>query len=233
MTKLCIDLCSGLGGFSQAFVDAGWEVVTVDIDPSFNPTVCADILTLSASDIETKTKLRAFSAYEKVVVVASPPCERFSRAHALWPKKGIRKALEIAGACIELIINIQPKYWCLENPKARLRWFIGEPPHSVQLSDYGHNGAGAGRRRNEWGTAKPTDLWGNIPFPMVEAQRLVKLRGPNEGGPRAKKAEMPYGLSQAILEAVDPEIKLAGEPSSKAQSPSAPLHPPKEVVKTD
>ena len=28
-------------------------------------------------------------------------------------------------------------------------------------------------------------------------------------------------------------IKLAEEPSSKAQSPSAPPHPPKEVVKTD
>ena len=32
---------------------------------------------------------------------------------------------------------------------------------------------------------------------------------------------------------VEINVKLAGEPSPKAQSPTAPPHPPKEVVKTD
>ena len=45
--KLCIDLCSGLGGFSQAFRDdPAWEVITVDINPKFKPTIVADVCNL-------------------------------------------------------------------------------------------------------------------------------------------------------------------------------------------
>ena len=44
MTRLSIELCSGLKGFSQAFADAGWEVVTVDVDPSFAPSIVADAM---------------------------------------------------------------------------------------------------------------------------------------------------------------------------------------------
>jgi hypothetical protein len=162
--KICIDLCSGLGGFSRAFREReDWEVI-----------------------------------------LASPPCERFSIANRSWPQKGIGKALEIVGACLEAIVDLKPDYWALENPKGRLRWFLGSPPHSVRLSDYGYDKAVSG---GKWRKAiKPTDIWGNIPFPMLEAEKEPKI-GRVETGftkvSRAKRAEMPYGLSQTILEAVD------------------------------
>ena len=41
--NIFIDLFSGLGGASQAFEAAGWEVVTVDINPEFNPTICCNV----------------------------------------------------------------------------------------------------------------------------------------------------------------------------------------------
>ena len=40
---MILDLCSGLGGASQAFVDANDEVVRIDIDRGFKPTIQADV----------------------------------------------------------------------------------------------------------------------------------------------------------------------------------------------
>jgi site-specific DNA-cytosine methylase len=81
--KLCIDLCSGLGGFSRAFKDAGWEVVTVDVEERFLPTVVADVRNLGSRTLELATKKKSFRAYAKVIVLSSPPCTFFSRAAGL------------------------------------------------------------------------------------------------------------------------------------------------------
>ena len=40
---LMLDLFSGLGGASKAMKERGWEVITVDNNPKFNPDICIDI----------------------------------------------------------------------------------------------------------------------------------------------------------------------------------------------
>jgi hypothetical protein len=52
----------------------------------------------------------------------------------MFPKKGIKKALEIVGACLEIIAEYRPKSWVLENPKGRLRWFLGNSTATIDLS---------------------------------------------------------------------------------------------------
>lgn len=215
---LCIDLCSGLGGFSRAFVDAGWEVVTVDVEPKFKPTICADVTTMTVQDIEKVLRLGSLGAYSLVVVVASPPCERFSlaafgRGNVVWPGAGIKKALEIVGACLELIHEIQPDGWALENPTARLRWILGRPTIEVSYQDFG------GKHY------KPTDIWASIAIPLLEGVRRRKVNWLNvpgyaeatpvqrrrmrhrawaeETGEAPERAKIPRALSQAILEAVE------------------------------
>ena len=155
---------------------------------------------MTSKEIEAKTKLGSFGKYEKVVVVVSPPCERFSLANSIWPQVGIRKGLEQVGACLELILAIKPDYWCLENPAGRLRWFLKKPTHSVKLSDYGYKYTliGGKVRRN----FKKTDLWGNIPFALVEAEKIVRPRMGEPFPDKSRIAEMPSGLSKAVLEAV-------------------------------
>lgn len=193
MTGLCVDLCSGLGGFSQAFIDAGWEVIRIDNDPKFKDvpnTMIADVC-----DLET---IKNIIGERKVnVVLASPPCERFSIAMPTWPKKGIGKALSIVGACLEIIVELKPEYWMLENPKGRLRWFLGKPRQSIHLNSLGYR------------TLKPTDLWGNIPLPLLnDVVKPINFR--THGRSRlfdavhepAKRALLPIGLSKAVLEAV-------------------------------
>ena len=204
---LCIDLCSGTANFSIAFKNAGWEVITIDIDERCNPTIIMDIRYVSLERIEMYSKKHNLKAYKEIMVLASPPCERYSVANHDWPRKGILEALEIVGVCLELIVELKEKYpnfrfWALENPRGRLRWFLGKPRDTIRLADYGTP------------YQKLTDVWGNIPFKMLEGSKkhTMHLR-PHKRGKDGKlkdylrsdkklRAKMPEGLSQAILEAV-------------------------------
>jgi len=197
--RICLDLCSGLGGFSQAFVDAGWDVVRIDNDPRFQTvpfTHIEDVCDIDAVMCTVRNVVP--TCRSPSVILASPPCERFSLGNRMFPKKGIKKALEIVGACLEIIAEYRPKSWVLENPKGRLRWFLGNSTMTIDLSNYGRD------------QLKPTDLWGNIALPMIPAVKshipfhrsLAGKLGPNNPLRSALRAEIPYDLSKAIMEAV-------------------------------
>jgi hypothetical protein len=191
MTKLCIDLCAGLGGFSQAFKDdKEWEVVTVELSKKFKPTIYADVRHLPFKQ-NLKPK----------VLLASPPCTFFSLACPQFPRIGIKQALEVVGACLEAVAFLKPEKYLIENPRARLRHIIGKPPQTIRYSDFD----------TEYPTQKPTDLWGNIFLPMVKHERKVMntqgmtyldrlhlygKRFPNKKSP--ERAKIPYGVSQAV-----------------------------------
>jgi hypothetical protein len=193
MEKLCIDLCSGKGGISQAFdKEPNWFVVRVDVERKFKPTIIADVCHLPL-----KQNL------QPEIMLAGPSCERFSVACHSWPRIGIKKAMELVGACFEAVAYLKPKHWLIENPMGRLRWFLGKPPMTLRLCDYGSP------------YRKLTDLWGNIALPLVNGTRKPTAYVYTETHMNAKhplpqlknqtsdKAKMPYGLSQAILECVD------------------------------
>jgi hypothetical protein len=110
--------------------------------------------------------------------------------------------MEVVGACLELIAELKPDYWMMENPKARLRWFLGTPRGTIRLSDYGAP------------YLKPTDYWGNVSLPFLHRTVPPKIylrpmkhdkRAPSPthlaGTDKAGRAKLPYGLSQAVLEA--------------------------------
>lgn len=217
--RLCIDLCSGLGGFSRAFVNAGWEVVTVDIDPKFKPTVLHTVtLPYEAYGEILRYCVKPLEEYSKVVVLASPPCQAFSIANAQAWVDTIPEGLQVATGCLILIRAFmrardqvgKDTAFCLENPRGRMRWFLGRPKSVIRLKDYGK------------ATRKPTDLWHNIPFKWLEADRAVKAAEGHHKARReiwmseierspAKRAEMPLGLSQAIVEAVSEPKAAARE----------------------
>ena len=203
--RCCLDLCSGLGGFSEAFVDGGWDVIRIDVDPKFK-----DIPFTVIGDVRDLDFVKKTVGNKKVdVILASPPCERFSLACRTFPKEGIMEAMQVVGACLEIVAMFHPKFWVLENPKARLRWFLGSPKGTIRLSDYGAP------------YLKPTDYWGNINLPMLEKTVPPKIylrpmkHDPKKPSPiylsgkgigKAQRAKMPYGLSKAILEAVEASL---------------------------
>jgi hypothetical protein len=183
-------LCAGKKGFSQAFTD-GYEVVTIDIDKKLKPTIQADV-----NHLPLRKKLNPD------VLLMSPACDNFTLMSNQWPKNGIKEALTLVGSCLEAVNYLQPKKWLMENPKGRLRWFIGKPTNSIYYSDYDFN----------YKAQKPTDLWGNIRLPMPKAVRRprTKLNGkhtPNFyksfGSDPSSNAEIPLGVSVAIRQAVE------------------------------
>jgi len=214
--KLCMDLCSGKGGFSQAFVQAGWQVITVDIEAKFKPTVIADI-----TKIDWEQFKRDYLHDESPdVLLESPPCERFSIACPQWPKLGIKKAMEIVGACLEAVVILKPKYWLLENPRGRLRWFLGKPGKTIRYSDYDL----------ETKAEKLTDFWGNIPLPMVKHERFLNVGHVEKhwfatyvSTSPSERAKIPLGVSQAVLQGVETSMEkvTATEPFCLKQNGSS------------
>jgi len=229
--KVCLDLFCGLGGFSAAFADADeWTVVTVDIEDRFDPDIQADVLDLRPSNL-----LHLIDDADVLVVLASPPCTAFSKAASgthidsdgrpvsEWGAESLALTHHTRG----LIQGLDPEWYFIENPQGGMRNVLGDDPAApVWLCQYGHP------------AAKPTDLWGRIP-PSFDARTCHNgndechhepaPRGSSGGvqgmGTSAERAELPYGLSAEILEAVEnpePEQQklteaLTGEPAARQE----------------
>jgi len=105
-----LDLCAGTGAATRPFSDAGWDVVSVDIDPYWRPSVVADVRTWAPAGAHFD------------VVWASPPCTEFSKLdqRGLYPDQG-PPDLSIAQACVRLIAELAPAVWWLENVRGARR----------------------------------------------------------------------------------------------------------------
>jgi DNA (cytosine-5)-methyltransferase 1 len=85
---LCIDLFCGLGGWAEGFLAEGYRVIGFDINPQpLYPAefTLADVRVL-ARDVEEKHLSGWYGRLrDAVVIVASPPCDDFSRWDQPWP----------------------------------------------------------------------------------------------------------------------------------------------------
>lgn len=110
-----LDLCSGLGGFSQEFKDNGHIVITVDIESRFNPDVIADVNCLH---IEGQFD----------IIVASPCCIEYSKRDLpkSWKCNGgmhTEPDMRLVLNCYRIIKYIGPRWWCLENVRGATGYF--------------------------------------------------------------------------------------------------------------
>lgn len=144
-----LELFSGTESFSKVARERGHEVFTIDNDEQFNPNLCKDILDVTVNDIPFKPD----------IIWASPPCTSFSVAsiYRHW-KEGYPKShkafigLAIVCKTIELIKELKPRFWFIENPRGMLRkqkLMEGLDRSTVTYCQYGHT------------VQKPTDIWNN------------------------------------------------------------------------
>lgn len=106
-----LDLCSGLGGWSQAFAARGHDVTTVDYDSKFNPTIAEDVLQLTSDHLATR------DGKPWDFILSGPPCEKFSVASMgrYWTASGepnsdeARHAIAIVKQCRDLAEALQPR----------------------------------------------------------------------------------------------------------------------------
>lgn len=203
-----LDLFSGLGGWSVAFKNRGHEVITIDRDYSFNPTYVRDIGELD--------NLRQFGKYD--VILASPPCEKFSLFSAVHNWKGNKpqnlqtiKAVELVEHFKLLLYNNKEnfKFAIIENPVGKLREIYGKPDMTIDQCAYGRQ------------FKKPTDLWGWIPKSFEPKRCSGKgckhVRTPHDkhtisrGGVAdykkySDRSKIPYGLSLAMCVACEKDL---------------------------
>lgn len=160
-----VDLFCGTKSISNAFKARGHTTFTIDWDQSFNPTLAADIGTLTAADI---IKLCGCTPD---VIWASPDCTTYSVSHLrthrrkeadgrLSPVSDYAKRCdEINAHLVELIQELKPRYWFIENPVGCMRkmdFMQGLPRYTLTYCQYGE------RRQ------KPTDIWTNHPNPAFK-----------------------------------------------------------------
>lgn len=81
MAKKLLELFCGTKSISKAFDAAGWETYTVDWNKDFNPTLCADIGSL------TKEDLIELCGGVPDVVWMSPDCTTYSIAAIRYHRK--------------------------------------------------------------------------------------------------------------------------------------------------
>ena len=161
------DFFCGHKSIAKAFERRGHRVVTSDILPKFEPTVCRDFLALEAAD------LAEYGPFD--VVWASPPCEKFSVCTigknwrggkgSLRPKTDEAEfAMRLVQHTLEVVRDLHPKFWFIENPRAALRtmpFMQGIDRRTITFCQYELHKPVNERRM------KPTDLWGVFPPSMV------------------------------------------------------------------
>jgi len=148
-----LELFSGTASFSKVSRARGHETFTIDNNPKFNPDLCKDVMDLTLGDFPFKPD----------IIWASPPCTFFSVASIgkHWnedhtPKTDeARLGMKIVKKTLEIIKELNPKFWIIENPRGKLRklQFMQDLPRTTacycKYSDT---------------RMKPTDLWTNFGF---------------------------------------------------------------------
>lgn len=161
-----LELFAGTRSIGKAFEARGHTVFSIEWDKKFdNIDLYADISKVTAKQI-----IEQFGIPD--VIWASPDCTTYSVAaiskHRRKEESGtLTPMTDYARFCdsvnkhvIELIRELNPKYWFIENPVGGLRkmdFMRDLPRHTVTYCQYGE------RRQ------KPTDIWTNHPNPKFKA----------------------------------------------------------------
>lgn len=166
-TLIALDLCCGRGGWAAGFIAQGWRVIGVDID-DFSAVYPGEFI---QADLMTWEGWRGIPAR---VVVASTPCEEFSRWAMPWtrarnpPQPSLalwNRAKFIADTLGVPIVQ--------ENVRAAQKWL--------------------GRSKLNCG---PFHLWGDVPplIPTFSGRKKESYSSKE----RSRRAEVPFELACQI-----------------------------------
>jgi hypothetical protein len=195
-----LDLFSGLGGASEAFVRAGWDVVRVENNPLLSdPESEFYVPGTTHNDIlELRRPYHFGEPFD--FVWASPPCTEFSNAYGAPIPKARRAGVEFTPdlepvlKAKEIIDYLNPKYWAIENVAGSNKWIsqaLGIPPWQIIGQYY---------------------LWGRFPFVTMDIDwRHSKYDNDSWSTDplRAnKRAKIPLELSEKFRLAVEHQPQI-------------------------
>ena len=161
-----LELFAGTRSIGKAFERRGHDVFSVDWDKQFKDIdLYIDISKLTANQV-----IESFGMPD--VIWASPDCTSYSVAAISHHRRKntetgnldpVSDYAKFCDACnmhlIELIKELNPKYYFIENPRGGLRkmsWMKGLPRYTVTYCQYGDT------------RMKPTDIFTNHPNPCFK-----------------------------------------------------------------
>jgi hypothetical protein len=138
--RLILSLCDLTGNWPAPYLAAGYDVRTVDL--------------ARGQDV----RLLEFPGPVHGIL-AAPPCTVFAASGNRWPRSDddYREALAVVDACLRLVAVCRPAWWALENPRGKLRRWLGPPAMVFDPCHYG----------DPW--TKKTLIWGNFCVPVPDS----------------------------------------------------------------
>lgn len=196
-----LDLFSGLGGWSEAFVNHGCEVIRIENNPLLQEvphTQLKDVL--EVRDYLLECQQRGLEIQKPDIILASPPCYYFSNAFSAPKSLYLRKygnlddynpSMKLLEATLDIIKIVKPKYWIVENVVGATRYFekyLGKPRQII--------GAYV--------------LWGNYPEILLQGKLPTKKSKDKRHSPIRSnhRAKIPLALSMALLTAILEQTSL-------------------------
>jgi hypothetical protein len=154
-----LDLCGGTGSWSKPYTEAGYDVEIVD------PVV-------DGRDVRLLERIKA----PIHGILAAPPCTVWSYARNRYMPTDAEKlfSLSVVDACLRVIAVQKPRWWALENPRNKLRTYLG--PARLEFYQWEYGDAGH----------KPTCIWGDFTVPQKAPKPRTK---PSTWRTRAANAE--------------------------------------------
>jgi len=194
MNKRMIDLCSGLGGASEAFVQAGWEVLRIDNAPLMSGVPHTKHMCIF--DFEEWVEDNIAILPSPTLIWFSPPCLEFSTGfNAPGPEaqragKEFHPSMDLLECGMRIIKLLQPKYFVIENVRGAIKYFeplLGAPN---QIND-------------------AYVLWGRFPG-FCPADFITKAGKDSRHSPIRSnlRAKVPIEISQALLEAIETQKSI-------------------------
>ena len=102
-----LELFAGSGSVGKSFKKLGWEVVSLDLSPDFNPTILANLMDWD------------YQAYggEFDCIHASPPCTHYSRARTVAKTpRDLDGSDALVRRTLDILDHYNPKVFIIENP---------------------------------------------------------------------------------------------------------------------
>ena len=141
-----LECFAGTKSVGRGFESAGWDVISVDLEPKFEPTLCMSVLDIALDRWEPGT----FD-----FIWASPPCTLYSTARTTGPEVDMEEAHLLTLHTCNLIKALKPRWWAIENPALSRIWTLpcmASLPYVV--CSYCHY--------SDWGYRKNTRIANNI-----------------------------------------------------------------------
>lgn len=180
MKPRVLDLYCGLGGWSDGFAAAGFEVLGVEINKEIAELYNHEVI---ISDVR-KLEPEQFKDFE--VIVGSPPCRDFSTvtswAHRWKTPLNVKNGLTMVNSFIDIVNKANPKFWIMENVPRLAKFIDLKPKCKIKM----HRG-------------KTRALWGYFPNCLIPIHYNQKPHANISGKYRSWiRAKIPLCISQKL-----------------------------------